>query len=51
MMKDKKPDTLANIDNYDTHGHGDSMTDPAQRANNKKGRGLTNSVFENWLLH
>ena len=41
MKKDKKPDTLAVIDNDNccdiqtdrqTDGHGDSMTDPAQRA-------------------
>ena len=41
MKKAKKPDTLAVIDNYNfcdkhthrqTDGHGNSMTDPAQRA-------------------
>ena len=36
MRKDKKNDTLAVIDNYrqthkQTGGHGDSLTDPAQR--------------------
>ena len=36
MKKDKKSDTLAVIDNYNfydrhTYGHGNSMTDPAQR--------------------
>ena len=37
MKKDEKPETLAIMDNYNfcdisTDGHGDSMTDPAQRA-------------------
>ena len=41
MKKDKKPDTLAVIDDYNcydrhphihTYGHGNSMTDPPQRA-------------------
>ena len=45
MKKDKKPDTLAGIDNYNfcdihtdrqTDRHGDSMTDPAQRAESVK---------------
>ena len=45
MTKDKKPDTLAVINNYNlfdkytnrqTDGHGDSMTDPAQRAQSVK---------------
>ena len=45
MKKDKKPNTSAVIDNYNfydrqtdrlTYGHGDSMTDPAQRAKSVK---------------
>ena len=41
MKKDKKPDTLAVIDNdnfcnIQTDGHGDSMTDRAQRAESVK---------------
>ena len=45
MKKDKKPDTLAVIDNYiqtdrQTDRHGDSMTDPAQRAESVKIDGL-----------
>ena len=45
MKKDKKPDTLAVIDNFNfcdiqtdrqTDGHGDSMTDPVQRAESVK---------------
>ena len=45
MKKDERPDTLAIIDNYNfydrqtyihKYGHGDSMTDPAQRAESVK---------------
>ena len=43
MKKDEKPDTLAVIDNYrqtythiHTYGHGDSMTNPAQRTESVK---------------
>ena len=45
MKKDEKPDTSAVIDNYNfcdrntdtqTDGHGDSMTNPAQRAESVK---------------
>ena len=45
MKKDKKPDTLAVIDNYNlydrhtdtqTDGHGNSLTNPAQRADSVK---------------
>ena len=45
MKKDNKPDTLAVLDNYNfcdrhtnthTDEHGDSMTDPAQRAESVK---------------
>ena len=45
MTKDQKSDTLAVIDNYSfcdiqtdrqTDGHGDSMTDPAKRAESVK---------------
>ena len=35
MKKDLKPDTLAVID-IQTDGHGNSMTDPAQRAESVK---------------
>ena len=41
MKKDKNSDHLAVLDNYNfcdkhTDGHGDSMTDPAQRAESVK---------------
>ena len=45
MKKEEKPDTFAVIDDYNfydrpthihTYGHGDYMTDPAQRAESVK---------------
>ena len=56
MKKDKKPDTLAVIDNYNfydrhthihTYGHGDSMTDPAQRPESVKSKQRKKRLVKN----
>ena len=56
MKKEENPDTLAVIDNYNfcdiqtdrrTDGHGDSMTNPAQKAESVKinEKNNTNQIF------